>query len=71
MSVLRRRISFRDHMCYSIVCCYRLCHTLCSDGTEDHSGFAVFVFGNHLVSPVVHFSLLAIECVRHEVCHGG
>jgi hypothetical protein len=44
---------------------------LCSAGAEEHSGSDVFVFGNHLVSPVVHFSLFAIKCVHHEVCHGG
>jgi hypothetical protein len=64
-------VSFRDGMCYSIVCWYRFCHALCSAGTEYHSGYVVFVFGKHLVLPVVHFSLFAIECVRHEVCHGG
>jgi hypothetical protein len=63
--------SFHDCMCYSIVCCYRFCHTLYSAGAEDHSGSVVFVFGNHLFSPVVIFSLFAIKCVRHEVCHGG
>jgi hypothetical protein len=62
---------FRNHMCYSILCCYRFCHMLCSAGLEDHSGSVVFVFGNHLVSLVVHFSLFAIEWVHHEVCHGG
>jgi hypothetical protein len=63
--------SFRDRICYSIICCYCFCHTLFSAGAEDHSGSIVFVFGNHLVSPVVHFSLFAIECVHHEVYDGG
>jgi hypothetical protein len=63
--------SFRDRMCYFIVCCYRFCRMLCSAGVEDHSGSVVFVLGNHLVSPVLHFALSAIKCVRHEVCHGG
>jgi hypothetical protein len=63
--------SFRDHMWYFIVCCYCFCHMLCSSGAEDHSGSVVFVFGNHLVLPFVHFSYFAIECVRHGVRHGG
>jgi hypothetical protein len=63
--------SFRDRMWYSIVCCYRFCRRLCSAGVEEHSDSGVFVFGNHLVSPLVHFSLFAIECVRCGVCHGG
>jgi hypothetical protein len=52
--------SFRNRVCYSIVCCYLFCRTLCSAGAEDHIGSVVFVFGNHLVSSVVHFSLFAI-----------
>jgi hypothetical protein len=53
---------FCNRMCYSIVCCYRFCHTLCYAGLEDHIGSVVFVFGNHLVSPVVHF-----HCLRSNV----
>jgi hypothetical protein len=41
--------SFFDRVCYSIVCCYRFCHMLCSAGAEDHSGSVVFVLGNNLV----------------------
>jgi hypothetical protein len=63
--------SFRGRMCCSIVCCYHFDHTICSVGVEDHSGSVEFIFGNHLVLPVVNFSLFAIDCVRHEVCHGG
>jgi hypothetical protein len=55
--------SFRDRLWYSIVYCYRFCHMLCSADAEDHSGSVEFVFGNHLVSQLVHFSLFAIECV--------
>jgi hypothetical protein len=63
--------SCRDHMLYSIVCCYHVYHRLCISVVEDHSDFAAFVLVIHLVSPFVHFSLSAIECVRHGVCHGG
>jgi hypothetical protein len=63
--------SFRGCMCYSIFCCYHFDHMLCSIGPEDHSDSIDFVFGNHLVSPLVHFSLFAIECLRREVYHGG
>jgi hypothetical protein len=44
---------------------------LCLDDVEDHSDYVVFVFGIHLISPFVHFSLSASECVCHGVCHGG
>jgi hypothetical protein len=63
--------SFCGRNCYLIVCCYHFDHMLCSVGAEDHSGSVDFIFGNHLVSTVVHFSLFVIECVCHEVCHGG
>jgi hypothetical protein len=63
--------SCRDCMWYSIVCCYRFDHMICISVAEGHSDFAVFVFGIHLVFPFVRFSLFAIECVRHGVCHGG
>jgi hypothetical protein len=62
--------SFRDRMCYSIVCYYRFCNTLCSSGGRTIMVLLCF-FGNHLVSPVVYFSLFAIECICHEVWHGG
>jgi hypothetical protein len=63
--------SCRDRMLYSIVCCYRFYHRIWLAVVEDHSESAAFVFGIHLVSPFVHFSLSAIECVRHGVCFGG
>jgi hypothetical protein len=63
--------SFHDHMLYSIVCCYRFYHSICLAVAEDQSDYVVFVFGIHLVSPFVHFSLSAIECICHVVCHGG
>jgi hypothetical protein len=63
--------SFRDHMWYSIVCCYRFCHIICSADAYDHSDYVVFVYGYHLVLPFVHFSYFAIKCIRHGVCHGG
>jgi hypothetical protein len=65
------RGSFRNCMVYSIVCWYRFYHRLCLAVAEDHSDSTVFVFGIHLVSPFVHFSLYAIECVCRGVCHGG
>jgi hypothetical protein len=63
--------TFRDRMWYSMVCCYRFFHMLCSADAEDHSDSVVFVFGYHLVLQLVHFSFFSIECVRHGVCHGG
>jgi hypothetical protein len=63
--------SFRDRMWYSIVYCYLFCHMLCFADAEDHSDYFVFVYGNRLVLPFVHFSLFAIECVRRGVCRGG
>jgi hypothetical protein len=60
-----------DRMLYSIACGYRLYHRLCLAVVEDHSDSAAFVFGIHIVSPFVHFSLSAIECICHVVCHGG
>jgi hypothetical protein len=55
--------SFHGCMCYSIVCCYHFDHTLCSVGAEDHIGSVEFVFGYHLVSTVVHYSLFAMKFV--------
>jgi hypothetical protein len=63
--------SCRNRMLYSIVCCYRFYHRLCIAVAEDHSASVMFVFSIHLVLPFVHFSLSAIKCVRHGVCHGG
>jgi hypothetical protein len=63
--------SFRDRMQYLIICCYCICHMLCSADAEDHSDSVVFFNGYHLVSPFVHFSYFAIKCTRHGVCHGG
>jgi hypothetical protein len=63
--------SCRDRMLYSIVCCYRFYHSFCLAVVEDNSDSAAFVFDIHLVSPFVHFSLFAIECICHGVCDGG
>jgi hypothetical protein len=62
--------SCHDRMLYSIACCYFFDHRFCIAVVENHSDSAGFVFSIHLVSPFVHFSLSAIECVRHGVCHG-
>jgi hypothetical protein len=48
--------SFHDRMLYSIFCCYLFYRRLCHAVAEDHSGYVVFVFGIHLVSPFVNFS---------------
>jgi hypothetical protein len=63
--------NFSNFMWFSIVCCYSFCHMICSADAEDHIDYIVFFNGNHLVSPFVHFSLFAIECIHHGVCHGG
>jgi hypothetical protein len=63
--------SFRGCMCYSIICCYHSGHTIFYVGAEDDIGSVDFVFSNHLVLIVGHFSFFAIGCVHHEVCHGG
>jgi hypothetical protein len=63
--------SCHDRVLYSMACGYSFYHRFCLSVVEDHSDSAAFVFGIHLVSPFVHFSLSAIECDRHGVCHGG
>jgi hypothetical protein len=55
-------------MSYLVACCSHCGETICFVGMEDHSAYAGFVF---CILIVEHFSLLAIDGVCHEVCHGG